>query len=84
MQKCWTDSAWQDYLRLRTENPVYFNELNLIIEYIEYQGTENAEPFGNLKHYFSVKVDEENCLVFKFDSKADEMIIQAVKNHIEG
>ena len=73
MNTFWTDDAWADYLRWRSENQKVFKRINRLVEAI------GADPFHGigkpeaLRHdltgYWSRRITEEHRLVYKVINK---------------
>lgn len=73
MNTFWTDEAWADYLRWRSENQKVFKRINRLVDAIA------ADPFRGigkpeaLRHdltgYWSRRITEEHRLVYKVAGK---------------
>jgi toxin YoeB len=85
MNKLWHDTAWRDYLGWQTEDKKTLRKINALVKDIErngYDGIGKPEPLkGDLAGWWSVRIDDVNRLVFRFDSEILE--IYACKGHYE-
>lgn len=74
----WTDDAWADYLRWRSENRPVFKHINRLVEAIEsdpFRGIGKPEPLrGELSGYWSRRITQEHRLVHKVDGKTVHVI----------
>ena len=85
MLKSWHDTAWEDYLWWQTQDRKTLKRINHLIRDIErhgYQTTGKPEPLkGDLSGWWSVRIDDENRLVFAI--KDDVLEIYACKGHYD-
>lgn len=69
MIKQWHDDAWEDYVYWQTQDKKTLKRINKLIEDIERNGYNcigKPEPLkDNLSGYWSVRIDEQNRIVFK-------------------
>ena len=74
----WTDDAWADYLRWRSENRPVFKRINRLMEAIEsdpFRGIGKPEPLrGELSGYWSRHITQEHRLVYKVAGKTVHVI----------
>lgn len=73
MNTFWTDDAWADYLRWRSENQKVFKRINRLAEAIAtdpFQGIGKPEALRHdLSGYWSRRITEEHRLVYKVAGK---------------
>ena len=73
MTSRWTDDAWADYLRWRSENRPVFKRINRLVEAIEsdpFRGIGKPEPLrGELSGYWSRRITQEHRLVYRVTGK---------------
>lgn len=73
MNTFWTDDAWADYLRWRSENQKVFKRINRLVEAIAtdpFQGIGKPEALRHdLSGYWSRRITEEHRLVYKVAGK---------------
>jgi toxin YoeB len=85
MLKSWHESAWEDYVWWQTQDKKTLRRINRLIRDIErngYDTTGKPEPLrGNLSGWWSVRIDDENRLVFAI--VGDVLEIYACKGHYE-
>ena len=69
MQKTWHDEAWADYLYWQQQDKKTLKRINALLKDIErngYKGIGKPEPLkANLSGAWSVRIDDENRLVFR-------------------
>ncbi|MBP1563708.1 MAG: Txe/YoeB family addiction module toxin [Oscillospiraceae bacterium] len=69
MIKLWHDRAWEEYLYWQTQDKKTLKKINRLIEDIERNGYScigKPEPLkDNLSGYWSVRIDEQNRIVFR-------------------
>ncbi len=69
MNKVWQDDAWEDYMYWQTQDKKRLKRINLIIKDIKRNGNEGIgkpEPLsGNLRGYWSSRIDECNRIVYR-------------------
>lgn len=69
MIKIWDDDAWEDYIYWQTQDKKVLKRINILIKDIDrngYEGIGKPEPLtGNWSGYWSRRIDEKNCLVYK-------------------
>lgn len=73
MNTFWTDDAWADYLRWRSENQKVFKRINRLVEAIAtdpFRGIGKPEALRHdLTGYWSRRITEEHRLVYKVAAK---------------
>lgn len=73
MNTFWTDDAWADYLRWRSENQKVFKRINRLVEAIAvdpFRGIGKPEALRHdLTGYWSRRITEEHRLVYKVAGK---------------
>ena len=83
MIKKWQDQAWEDYLYWHGEDKRTLKRINKLIRDIErngYHGIGKPEPLtGDLKGYWSVRIDDCNRIVFRI--KNNELEIAQCGSH---
>lgn len=69
MKKIWSDDAWDDYLYWQTQDKKTLKKINLLIKDIERNGYNcigKPEALsGDLKGWWSLRIDEKNRLIFR-------------------
>lgn len=69
MIKLWHDRAWEEYLYWQTQDKKTLKKINRLIADIERNGYAcigKPEPLkDNLSGYWSVRIDEQNRIVFR-------------------
>lgn len=69
MIKMWHDLAWEEYLYWQTHDKKTLKKINRLLKDIDRNGYEcsgNPEPLrGDLSGYWSVRIDEQNRIVFR-------------------
>ena len=85
MQKLWSDGAWEHYLYWQGQDRRTIRRINALLQSIERNGYDaigKPEPLkNNYSGWWSVRIDEENRLVFKI---ADGVLkIASCKGHYE-
>lgn len=69
MKKLWHDRAWEEYLYWQTQDKRTLKKINRLLVDIDRNGyacTGKPEPLkGNLSGYWSVRIDEQNRIVFR-------------------
>jgi len=77
MKKIWQDRAWEDYLYWQNQDKKTLNKINRLLRDIDRNGyhcTGKPEPLkGDLTGYWSVRIDEQNRLVFRIVDKQIEI-----------
>lgn len=67
--KMWHDLAWEEYLYWQTQDKKTLKKINRLLKDIDRNGYEcsgKPEPLrGNLSGYWSVRIDEQNRIVFR-------------------
>lgn len=83
MHLLWNDKAWQEYLDWQTQDKKTLKRINNLIKDIERNGYDcigKPEPLkGDLSGYWSVRIDDQNRLVFKI--KGDNLEILQCGTH---
>lgn len=78
MNTFWTDDAWADYLRWRSENQKVFKRINRLVEAIvadPFRGIGKPEALRHdLAGYWSRRITEEHRLVYKVAGKKTYII----------
>lgn len=73
MNTFWTDDAWADYLRWRSENPKIFKRINRLVNAVAidpFRGIGKPEALRHdLAGYWSRRITEEHRLVYKVVTK---------------
>ena len=69
MIKMWHDLAWEEYLYWQTQHKKTLKKINRLLKDIDrngYECSDKPEPLrGNLSGYWSVRIDEQNRIVFR-------------------
>lgn len=69
MKKVWHDKAWEEYLYWQTQDKKTLKKINRLLTDIDRNGYNCAgklEPLkDNLSGYWSVRIDEQNRIVFR-------------------
>jgi toxin YoeB len=77
MIKKWQDEAWEDYVHWQTQDRKILKRINKLLRDIErngYDGIGKPEPLkGNLSGFWSVKIDNENRIVFRIENNMLEI-----------
>ena len=85
MRKIWSDEAWEDYLDWQMQDKKTLRRINLLIKDAErnpYTGLGKPEPLrGDLRGFWSRRIDEKNRLVYRFSS--DFLEIASCKGHYD-
>ena len=86
MKKLWHDLAWDQFLAWQEcGDRRTFKRVCKLIQDIDRNGyttTGKPEPLrGNLSGWWSVRIDEENRIVFRIDD--GELVIRSCKGHYE-
>lgn len=83
MHLLWNDKAWQEYLDWQNQDKKTLKRINNLIKDIERNGYDcigKPEPLkGDLSGYWSVRIDDQNRLVFKI--KGDNLEILQCGTH---
>jgi toxin YoeB len=78
MTKSWDDDAWDDYLFWQTQDKKTLKRINNLIKDIDrqpYSGIGKPEPLsGNLRGYWSRRIDECNRIVYRVKEERIEII----------
>ena len=78
MKKFWHDKAWEEYLYWQTQDKKTLRKINRLLEDIDRNGYHcagKAEPLkNNLSGYWSVRIDEQNRIVFRITEGVLEII----------
>ena len=85
MKKLWDDRAWEEYLEWQGRDKKTIKRINQLLQSIERNGYNcigKPEPLkGNLSSWWSVRIDEENRIVFKIEN--DTLKIYSCSGHYE-
>jgi toxin YoeB len=83
VRKAWTDDAWADYLYWQTQDRKTLKRINGLLKDIDrdpFSGTGKPEPLtGDLRGYWSRRIDEANRIVYKVES--DQLVIAQCGGH---
>lgn len=78
MRILWDDKAWQEYLGWQTQDKKTLKRINALIKDIDRNGYNcigKPEPLkGDLSGYWSVRIDEQNRIVFRINNSNLEII----------
>jgi len=78
MNKSWDDEAWDDYLYWQTQDKKTLKRINILLKDIDrngYVGIGKPEPLvGNLRGYWSRRIDECNRIVYRIKDNKVEII----------
>lgn len=78
MKKIWHDKAWAEYLYWQTQDKKTLKKIHRLLEDIDRNGYACAgkpEPLKhNLSGYWSVRIDEQNRIVFRINGEYLEII----------
>ncbi|MDE5583808.1 MAG: Txe/YoeB family addiction module toxin [Ruminococcus sp.] len=78
MKKVWHDKAWEEYLYWQTQDKKTLKKINRLLTDIDRNGYNCAgklEPLkSNLSGYWSVRIDEQNRIVFKINGEQLEIL----------
>lgn len=85
MRLLWEESAWEDYIYWQTQDKRTLKRINTIIKDIQrtpFDGIARPEALkGNLRGFWSRRIDEVNRIVYKEQNGA--IIIAACRGHYE-
>lgn len=85
MRLLWEESAWEDYIYWQTQDKRTLKRINTIIKDIQrtpFDGIAKPEALkGNLRGFWSRRIDEVNRIVYKEQNGA--IIIAACRGHYE-
>jgi toxin YoeB len=77
MEKIWSDNAWEDYLYWQTQDRKTLKRINELLKDIDRNGYKckgKPEPLkGNLSGFWSVRIDQQNRIVFRIENGAIEI-----------
>lgn len=77
MNKIWSDVAWEDYLYWQNQDKKILKKINSLIKDIDrngYKCTGKPEALrGNLSGFWSVRIDQQNRLVFRIEEDGIEI-----------
>ena len=77
MNKIWSDIAWDDYLYWQGQDKKTLKKINSLIKDIDRNGYKckgKPEPLkGNLSGYWSVRINQQDRLVFRIEDGALEI-----------
>ena len=78
MKKVWHDKAWEEYLYWQTQDKKTLKRINRLLEDIDRNGyncSGKPEPLKhNLSGYWSVRIDDQNRIVFRINSEQLEIL----------
>jgi toxin YoeB len=78
MIKSWDDEAWDDYLYWQTQDKKTLKRINDLLKDIDrngYAGIGKPEPLtGNLRGYWSRRIDGSNRIVYRIKDNKVEII----------
>ena len=78
MHILWDDKAWQEYLEWQTQDKKTLKRINTLLKDINRNGYScigKPEPLkGYLSGYWSVRIDEQNRIVFRINNNNLEII----------
>ena len=78
MRILWGDKAWQEYLYWQTQDKKVLKRINVLLKDIDRNGYNcigKPEPSkGDLSGYWSVRIDEQNRIVFRINNANLEII----------
>ena len=78
MIKSWDDEAWNDYLYWQTQDKKTLKRINDLLKDIDrngYLGIGRPEPLaGNLRGYWSRRIDDCNRIVYRIKDNRVEII----------
>lgn len=78
MKKVWHDKAWEEYLYWQTQDKKTLKKINRLLTDIDRNGYNCAgklEPLkNNLSGYWSVRIDDQNRIVFRINGEHLEII----------
>ena len=73
MKKVWHDKAWEEYLYWQTQDKKTLKKINRLLADIDRNGYNCSGKLEPLKHnlsgYWSVRIDEQNRIVFKISGE---------------
>lgn len=76
-------TAWEDYLYWQAEDRKVLGRLNALIKDCQrdpFRGTGKPEPLGgNLKGWWSRRIDREHRLVYRVTGKSDAQALEAAQ-----
>ncbi len=74
----WHEKAWEEYLYRQMQDKKTLKRINKLLTDIDRNGyncTGKPEPLkGNLSGYWSVRIDEQNRIVFKINGEQIEIL----------
>ena len=68
MIKLWQEEAWEDYIYWQTQDKKTLKKINNLLQDIErnkYNSIGKPEPLKHLKGFWSVRIDDNNRIVFR-------------------
>ena len=78
MRKMWHDEAWDEYIYWQSQDKKTLKKINKLLTDIERNGYNcigKPEPLkGELSGYWSVRIDEQNRIVFRINNNNLEII----------
>lgn len=83
MKLQWYEEAWEEYVYWQTQDKKTLKKLNELIKDIQrnpFDGIGKPEQLsGNLRGYWSRRIDNQNRIVYKVEN--DQLIIISCKTH---
>ena len=78
MRILWVDKAWKEYLDWQTQDKKTLKRINTLLKDIDrngYNSIGKPEPLkGDLSGYWSVRIDDQNRIVFRINNNNLEII----------
>jgi toxin YoeB len=78
-----TPDGWDDFTSWMQDDPEIFNKINAMINEITrtpFKGTGKPEPLkGNLKGYWSRRINQEHRLVYSVQGKGSEQVLTIIQ-----
>lgn len=78
MRILWDDKAWQEYLAWQTQDKKTLKRINALLKDIDRNGYscigKPEQLKGDLSGYWSVRIDEQNRIVFRISDNNLEII----------
>lgn len=81
----WAPHAWEDYLYWQKADKKVLKRINALIRdalRTPFEGIGKPEPLRfDLAGYWSRRIDQEHRLVYKYDEKADSLVVIQCRYH---